>query len=101
MKIENSLYKIIDKEGEVIGVEKRFEGFDKDEIKLLKDWKGEKGKMYFCYGGMGGLDIWEVKDCKDFEDVKKKIGGGWEDFNEEELFDNVFFIDDGFYIIVS
>jgi hypothetical protein len=97
-KIENNLYKIIDKEGEVIGVEKRFEGYSKEDIKFLKEWKGEKGKMYFWYGGPG-MDMWE-EDCKDFEEVKKKISSGWEDFNEEKLFDNVLFVDDGFYIKV-
>ena len=101
MKIENNLYEIIDKEGEVIGVEERFDGVGEEDIKFLKEWVGEIGKMYFCYLGMGGIDIWEVKDCKNFKDVKEKIGSGWEDYNEEKIFDNVLFIDDGFYIIVS
>jgi hypothetical protein len=101
MRIENCLYKILDKECEVVGVECRMENFDEEEVKFLKEWVGVCGKMYFCYMGMGGLDIWEVKDCKDFEEVKRKISSGWEDFNEEGIFDNVLFIDDGFYLKVS
>jgi nucleosome binding factor SPN SPT16 subunit len=100
MKIENNLYKILDKECEVIGGECRMENFDKDEIKFLKEWKGEKDKMYFCYMSYGDVKVWEVKDCKNFDDVKKKISSGWEDYNEEELFDNVLFVDDGLYVKV-
>jgi hypothetical protein len=101
MKIENNLYKILDKEGEVVGVENRFEGYEEDEIKILKEWKGEKDKMYFCYLGYGSVKVWEEKNCKNFEEVKKKIGSGWEDYNEEGIFDNVLFIDDGFYLKVG
>ena len=48
----------------------------------------------------GDVKVWEVKDCKNFDDVKKKISSGWEDYNEEELFDNVLFVDDGLYVKV-
>jgi hypothetical protein len=50
---------------------------------------------------MGGIDVWEVGEKYDnFDDVKKNVDG-WEDFNEEVIFENVLFIDDGFYVKVS
>jgi hypothetical protein len=101
MKIENNLFKILKEEIRVNEIDDYFDGLNEEEVKFVKEWKGEKGKMYFCYLGMGGIDVWEVGEKYDnFDDVKKNVDG-WEDFNEEVIFENVLFIDDGFYVKVS
>ena len=101
MSTENCLYDVLKKEIEVNNIGDYFNEMDRKEIEYLKSWKGEKDKMYFCYLGMGGVDCWVVDKYKSFKDVMKDdLNSGWEDYYNEKLFDNVLFIDDGFYIKV-
>ena len=99
MKIENNLFKILKKEYELNNMgegDYLEDGLEDSEIKFLKEWKGEKGKVYFCYLGMGGVECWVVNES--LEEVSK--GDGVEDFNEVKLFENVVFSDDGFWVKV-
>ena len=90
MNIENNLFRIVDKE---IEIGNSLEG---EEVKFLKEWVGDKGKVYFCYLGMGSVDCWEVD--KSLEEVSKE--NGVSDFNDVKIFENVVFGDDGFWVKV-
>ena len=97
--IENNLYKILEKEIELVEYENYLEELNDDEIELLKNWVGEKDKMYFCYVSVG-IKILEEKEYKNFDDVRNNYDG-WEDYNELNEFENVMYIEDGFYIVVK
>ena len=97
MKIENNLFKILKKEIEVGNGDDYLEnGLEGDEVNFLKEWVGDKGKVYFCYLGMGSVDCWEVD--KSLEEVSKE--NGVSDFNDVKIFENVVFSDDGFWVKV-
>ena len=95
MKIENNLYKILKEESKVNDFDDLF-NLNEDEIEFLNNWEGEKGKVYFCYLGMGSVDCWEVN--KSLEEVSEEDGVS--DFNEVKIFENVVFGDDGFWVKV-
>jgi len=97
--IENNLYKILEKEIELVEYENYLEELNDDEIELLKNWVGEKDKMYFCYVSVG-IKILEEKEYKNFDDVRNNYDG-WEDYNELNEFENVMYIEDGFFIVVK
>lgn len=97
MKIENNLYNILEKEIEVNKIGDYLNNdLEKEEVEFLKEWKGVKGNVYFCYLGMGGVDCWVVD--KKLEDVINEDGVS--DYNDNKLFDNVVFNDDGFWVKV-
>lgn len=97
--IENNLFKILKREIELNENEDYLEELNSDEIELLKNWVGEKDKMYFCYVSVC-IKIFEEKEYKNFDDVKREWDG-CEDFNELNEFENVMYVEDGFYIVVK